>query len=268
MNRFDSQRPGIGNPVLGPHHRSWCGPRDLSGSCRPGRSYLIGRDPQCDIVVNDARVSLSHAVLRLEDGRWVLADNGSTNGTYAGNRRVDRIEINGECLVRLSDPADGPFLSCTVSGAASSGQPTLRPEPSRRPACRASCGRYPPRRCASAGRRITTSWSPTSACPATMPNCAKWRADIASWTWAAPTAPSSMSSVSRLLCCPTGTWLVSATLRSGWSATNCSRSPAPPYTPRRHRRRSLRRTGRRRWRTRDPVRDSLACAEGRAVREL
>ena len=68
-------------------------------------------------MITDARVSWQHAVLRLEDGRWVLADNGSTNGTYAGDRRVDRVEISGECLVRLGHPADGPVLSCAVSGA-------------------------------------------------------------------------------------------------------------------------------------------------------
>ena len=79
-----------------------------------GHSYLVGRDPGCDIVVTDARVSWHHAVLTSEGGRWVLADNGSTNGTYAGDRRVDRIEIAGECLVRLGHPADGPVLSCTV----------------------------------------------------------------------------------------------------------------------------------------------------------
>ena len=81
-------------------------------------------------MITDARVSSQHAVLQAEDGRWVLADKGSTNGTYAGDQRVDWLEINGECLLRLSDPADGPFLSCTVSVATSSGQPiTLRPEP-------------------------------------------------------------------------------------------------------------------------------------------
>ena len=74
-------------------------------------------------MITDARVSSKHAVLQAEDGRWVLADKGSTNGTYAGDQRVDRIEINGECLVRLSDPADGPVLSCAVSVAASSGLP-------------------------------------------------------------------------------------------------------------------------------------------------
>src|SRR5215469_14151395 len=82
-----------------------------------GPSYLIGRDPTCDIVISDARVSWRHAVLRLEHGGWVLADNGSTNGIYAGYRRVDRMEISGECLIRLGHPADGPVLTCTVSGA-------------------------------------------------------------------------------------------------------------------------------------------------------
>jgi ABC transport system ATP-binding/permease protein len=80
-----------------------------------GHSYLVGRDPGCDIVITDARVSWHHAVLTSEGSRWVLADNGSTNGTYAGDWRVDRIEIAGECLVRLGHPADGPVLSCTVS---------------------------------------------------------------------------------------------------------------------------------------------------------
>jgi cytochrome P450 len=84
-------------------------------SLPPGPSYLIGRDPECDIVIDDVRVSWQHAVLRLEGGRWVLADNGSTNGTYVQDRRVDRIEIDGECLVRLCDPAEGPTVSCAVS---------------------------------------------------------------------------------------------------------------------------------------------------------
>jgi cytochrome P450/NADPH-cytochrome P450 reductase len=74
-------------------------------------------------VVTDARVSWHHAVLTSEGGQWVLADNGSTNGTYAGDRRVDRIEIAGECLVRLGHPADGPVLSCTVSVPAAPAQP-------------------------------------------------------------------------------------------------------------------------------------------------
>jgi cytochrome P450 / NADPH-cytochrome P450 reductase len=96
---------------------------------RPGPAYLIGRDPLCDIVISDAHVSWQHAVLRVEDGRWVLSDNGSTNGIYSGDRRVDRIEIDGECLVRLSDPVGGPGLSCTAGDSAPPGRPLLDPGP-------------------------------------------------------------------------------------------------------------------------------------------
>ncbi|MGE5131761.1 MAG: cytochrome P450 [Gemmatimonadota bacterium] len=79
-----------------------------------GPSYLVGRDPDCDIVSTDARVSWQHAVLRLAAGRWVLADNGSTNGIYAAGQRVDSIEISGECVVRLGHPVDGPVLHCAI----------------------------------------------------------------------------------------------------------------------------------------------------------
>jgi ABC transport system ATP-binding/permease protein len=96
-----------------------------------GPSYVIGRDPECDIAIADIRVSWHHAVLRLENGRWVLADNGSTNGTYARGQRVDRIEIDGECQVRLGNPADGPVLSCTVSEDGSQPEPDGEPGAAR-----------------------------------------------------------------------------------------------------------------------------------------
>src|SRR5689334_19573372 len=93
---------------------------------QPGPAYLVGRDPEGDVVINDGRISWQHAVLRFEDGRWVLTDNGSTNGTFAAGQRVDRIDITGECRVRLGHPVKGPLLVCTVSGsgqARSSGPP-------------------------------------------------------------------------------------------------------------------------------------------------
>ena len=80
-----------------------------------GPSYTIGRGLDCDVVINDARVSRRHAVLRLEGDRWVLADCGSTNGLFAGDQRVARIEIQGTCLVRLGHPVEGLPLSCAVS---------------------------------------------------------------------------------------------------------------------------------------------------------
>ena len=77
-------------------------------SLAAGRAYLVGRDPQADIVVADARVSWHHAELRRRRGRWVLADLGSTNGSYADGGRADLIEIDGTRQVRLGDPEDGP----------------------------------------------------------------------------------------------------------------------------------------------------------------
>ncbi len=114
-------------------------------SLPPGPSYLVGRDPSCDVVITDARVSWQHAVLRLEHGRWVLADNGSTNGIYAGDRRVDRIEITTECLVRLGHPADGPVLSCAVSaaGQGAPGRPPTRVVASPAAANSATAGASP-----------------------------------------------------------------------------------------------------------------------------
>jgi len=88
---------------------------DAELSLSAGPAYLVGRDPQADIVIADVRVSWQHAVLRAEDGHWVLADNGSTNGSYVAGRRSDRIEFDGEGQVRLGDPADGPLLSCLVT---------------------------------------------------------------------------------------------------------------------------------------------------------
>jgi cytochrome P450/NADPH-cytochrome P450 reductase len=80
-----------------------------------GPAYRVGRDPNGDIVLTDPRVSWQHAVLRVEDGRWVLADAGSTNGTFTDGRRVQRVQITGECLVRLGHPVDGAALACTAA---------------------------------------------------------------------------------------------------------------------------------------------------------
>jgi pSer/pThr/pTyr-binding forkhead associated (FHA) protein len=77
-----------------------------------GTAYRLGRDPRSGIVMSDSRVSWRHAVLRHEKDIWILEDAGSTNGTFIGTRRVDRITISAECVIRLGNPADGPVLRC------------------------------------------------------------------------------------------------------------------------------------------------------------
>lgn len=47
-----------------------------------GETLAVGRDPSCDLVVDDPRVSKRHACLRWMGSGWVLEDLGSKNGTH------------------------------------------------------------------------------------------------------------------------------------------------------------------------------------------
>ncbi|MGW8764385.1 FHA domain-containing protein [Streptomyces sp. NPDC055815] len=83
----------------------------------PSRVYRIGRDPTSDIVLADARASWHHAVLSAAGGHWTLADEGSTNGTFADGLRVARSrEVGPGTVVRFGHPADGP-RAVLLSGA-------------------------------------------------------------------------------------------------------------------------------------------------------
>ena len=108
-----------------------------------GTTYSIGRDPKSDILMTDSRVSWRHGVLRVDGGGWIIEDLGSTNGTFLGLQRLDRIEISAECVVRLGNPDDGPVLRCVPQvPAAAAGRPA-RPRPTTRAR---PCRSLPPRR--------------------------------------------------------------------------------------------------------------------------
>ncbi|WP_428837535.1 FHA domain-containing protein [Streptomyces olivaceiscleroticus] len=82
----------------------------------PSRSYSLGRDPQGDMVLDDARVSWRHATVRWGGRSWVIEDHGSTNGTYVQGQRIHQLEIGPGVTVHLGNATDGPRL--TLSGAA------------------------------------------------------------------------------------------------------------------------------------------------------
>lgn len=62
----------------------------LSGTVIPlgTAPVTIGRAPDSTLVLDDDYASNNHAVVNLVEGRWVVRDLGSTNGTWIGRTRL------------------------------------------------------------------------------------------------------------------------------------------------------------------------------------
>ncbi|MCZ1015014.1 FHA domain-containing protein [Streptomyces noursei] len=83
----------------------------------PSRTYSVGRDPQGDMVLDDARVSWRHATIRWSGRSWLIEDHGSTNGTYVQGQRIQQLEIGPGSAVHLGNATDGPRLSLSAAAA-------------------------------------------------------------------------------------------------------------------------------------------------------
>lgn len=66
-----------------------------------GARLVIGRSSSCEIVLGDDTVSRRHAELRLEAGRWLLRDLGSSNGSYVNGRLVTEAEVRRGDVIHL-----------------------------------------------------------------------------------------------------------------------------------------------------------------------
>jgi pSer/pThr/pTyr-binding forkhead associated (FHA) protein len=72
-----------------------------SGGGRAGETFhpqgdrtTIGRSPDCEIFLDDVTVSRKHAVLSQRDGKFVIEDLGSLNGTFLNRHRIESAELN------------------------------------------------------------------------------------------------------------------------------------------------------------------------------
>ena len=61
----------------------------------------IGRNPDCDLVIDNAGVSSHHASIRQQDGLYVIVDNNSTNGVFVNGRRITEHTLNYRDEIQL-----------------------------------------------------------------------------------------------------------------------------------------------------------------------
>jgi eukaryotic-like serine/threonine-protein kinase len=105
-------------------------------------SIIIGRDRECDIVLDDNRASRKHARIDFDGDSYSVTDLNSTNGTFLSGARllpgvpedwpVEKVLQVGECFLRIVPSTQvsldlpglrntGPLGPAGGSGAASSG---------------------------------------------------------------------------------------------------------------------------------------------------
>jgi hypothetical protein len=67
----------------------------------PGGLCVVGRDPSCDIVLNDSKCSRRHAVIVDGPGGLSIRDSASANGIYVNGRKVEKAQLKPGDTVKL-----------------------------------------------------------------------------------------------------------------------------------------------------------------------
>ncbi len=92
-----SQRPMVRGgkvTVVGARHQSI----DIGAA-----PCVVGRDPSCQLVLNDRRVSSTHLELAATEHGLRLRDLGSSNGTYLGEHRIVEALLSKPARISLGD---------------------------------------------------------------------------------------------------------------------------------------------------------------------
>ena len=95
-----------------------------------GRPLTIGRAPDNGLVLADGRASRHHARLYGRRGALLLADLGSTNGSWVNDRRIDEMALGEGDQIRIGDtvlvvesvePAESPSDGLEADGTDETG---------------------------------------------------------------------------------------------------------------------------------------------------
>ncbi len=65
------------------------------------RPVVVGTDPACDLVLTDDRASRRHLTVFIEDGRFVVEDLGSTNGTRYEGSALTRARVPAGATLKV-----------------------------------------------------------------------------------------------------------------------------------------------------------------------
>ncbi len=68
-----------------------------------GTVAVLGRDPSCDLVLNDPKCSRRHAVLEAGPDGIAVRDAGSANGVYVNGKKVERAQLVVGDTVRVGE---------------------------------------------------------------------------------------------------------------------------------------------------------------------
>ncbi|WP_139977696.1 ATP-binding cassette domain-containing protein [Nocardioides litoris] len=106
------------------------GPRELDQD-----RVVVGREHDCDVVVDDPRTSRHHLVFERHGGAWYAADT-SSGGTWVGGHRVQRLAVGPVTTTfALGDPHGEQVQAWTLAAApAPAPRPAPRPAPGPAPA--------------------------------------------------------------------------------------------------------------------------------------
>lgn len=112
-----NERLAVYRPNDGP-----AGPKVLdAGGHEHDKKWVIGRSPNCDIVITDGWVSSRHAFLGYDeyDEIWQVQDNNSSNGTWLNGKRIapkEWVNIREGDRIFLAQPEISMVLSYRADG--------------------------------------------------------------------------------------------------------------------------------------------------------
>ena len=79
------------------------------------KAFRIGRESDCELVIDSGLVSRIHARVEVENGHWIVKDLGSTNGTYVAGERVKHVPLSGFHEIQFG--INGPVVGFRVESA-------------------------------------------------------------------------------------------------------------------------------------------------------